>query len=212
MATLGLSPPYALEDVKQAYRDKARATHPDRGGSAAAFQAVQEAFERAQAYLEFRADRRAWIAAKMNRYAAVQRAVERLRRLGATVEVGAPRWLEQSFGDFAQLAETVSAVQLVDSPRGDELIAALVEHQGSLRELRRLELPGCQTTDDAALRLAAFQQLTTVDLSRTPATRRVAALVDEIESLRTLKLAGTNVGWWTRRRLAARLRRRQASA
>src|SRR5687768_6720845 len=91
MATLGLSPPYALEDVKQAYRDKARATHPDRGGSAAAFQAVQEAFEQAQAYLEFREDRRAWIAGKMDRYAAVQRALERLRRLGATVEVQAPR-------------------------------------------------------------------------------------------------------------------------
>ena len=51
MVTLGLAPPYAIEDVKHAYREVARATHPDRGGSAAAFAAVHEAFERDQACL-----------------------------------------------------------------------------------------------------------------------------------------------------------------
>src|SRR5690606_11824294 len=98
MVPLGLAPPYAIEDVKQAYREKARATHPDRGGSAAAFAAVHEAFERAQAYLEFRQDRRGWIAGKMARYAALQEAIAQLEKLGAEVTAFAPEWLEQSYG------------------------------------------------------------------------------------------------------------------
>jgi hypothetical protein len=209
MITLGLSPPYVLEDVKQAYREKARATHPDRGGSPAAFNEVQQAFERAQAYLEFRADRRGWIAAKMTRYAALQQAVEQLRRLGATVDAQAPQWLQQSFGDFAQLTESVKSVTLAGPADGDALIRALVAHQPSLRELQILELSGCRVSDDAVLSLGAFQQLRRLDLSRTPATRRALAIVDAIESLQELVLDGASIGWWPRRRVAAKLRRRR---
>src|SRR5688572_31834764 len=99
MVTLGLMPPYAVEDVKQSYRDKVKDAHPDRGGSVAAFNEIQQAFERAQAYLEFRGDRRSWIAGRMARYAELRRAIERLKKLGAEVTTFAPAWLEQSFGD-----------------------------------------------------------------------------------------------------------------
>jgi hypothetical protein len=210
MITLGLAPPYALADVKQAYRDKARATHPDRGGSTAAFNEVQQAFERAQAYLEFRGDRRGWIAAKMGRYAELQKATDRLRRLGAVVTTHAPEWLEASFGDFAQLTETVTAVRLTGSGDGDAVIRSLVADHHVLRELETLALPHCRVSDDAVLSLMIFQQLQRLDLSHTPVTRRSLALIDAIKSLESLRLDGTSIGWWSKRRVKAKLRRRGA--
>jgi len=211
MVTLGLAPPYAIEDVKQAYREKARATHPDRGGSTAAFAAVHEAFERAQAYLEFRQDRRGWIASKMARYADLQEAIAQLEQLGAEVTAYAPEWLEQSYGDFAQLTEHVTRIRLADSPQPTPIIDAMVEHYASLRELHTLELPGCRLADDDVLHLSVFQQLRKLDLSRTPITKQALAVVDAIESLRELKLDDTNIGWWAKRGVASQLSRRVAA-
>jgi hypothetical protein len=210
MATLGLAPPYVLEDVKAAYREKVKLAHPDRGGSVEAFNAIQQAFERAQEYLEFRTDRRSWIASHMERYVDLERAIARLRKLGAHVTTIAPQWLEQSFGDFAQLTETAVQFRAAGALNGDELIAALVEEHKPLRELREIEMPGANLSDDAVLSLGVFTMLAHLDLSDTPITSRALALVDEIEALETFHVDGTNVGWWPRRRLAARLRRRAA--
>lgn len=208
MATLGLAPPYAIEDVHQAYREKAKQTHPDRGGSAAAFNAVHEAFKQAQAYLEFRTDRRQWIAARMDRYVALENAAAKLRELGASVATIMPRWLEQSFGDFAQLTETPVLVRALDARNGDQIIAALVADSVALRELETIELTGSQISDDAVLGLGAFQYLKRLNLARTPVTSRVLELIDQLPLLQSLALDGTNVGWWPRTRAAARLRKR----
>ncbi|HYO23907.1 MAG TPA: J domain-containing protein [Lacipirellulaceae bacterium] len=210
MATLGLAPPYAIEDVHQAYREKAKQTHPDRGGSAAAFNAVHEAFQQAQAYLEFRTDRRKWIAARMGRYVALEAAAARLSALGASISTVMPRWLEQSFGDFAQLTETPVLLRAIDVPNGDQIIAALVSDSAALRELEAIELTGASVTDDAVLRLAVFQNLRRLNLARTPVTARVLELIDAIPTLQSLALDGANVGWWSRRRAAGKLRRRLA--
>jgi hypothetical protein len=208
MVTLGLMPPYAIEDIKQAYRDKVKDAHPDRGGSVAEFNAIQQAFERAQAFLDFRGDRRTWIAGKMGRYAELQQAIGRLRDLGATVATHAPEWLENSFGDFAQLTETVSTVHLVGPADGDALIESLVADQHLLRELESLSMPQCTVSDEAVLGLKLFQQLKHLDLSQTPVTALILDLVDELELLQTLNLEGTNVGWLAKRGAKARLHRR----
>jgi hypothetical protein len=208
MVTLGLAPPYVLEDVKAAYREKAKLSHPDRGGSVEAFNEIQQAFERAQQYLEFRADRRAWIASHMERYVALERAIDRLRRLGAQVMTRAPEWLAQSFGDFAQLTETAGQFRAPGAVNGDELIAALVEEHKPLRELREIEMPGAHVSDDAVLSLGVFSMLAHLDLSDSPITSRALKLVDRLEALESFHVDGTSIGWWARRRLQARLRRR----
>jgi hypothetical protein len=208
MVTLGLAPPYVLEDVKAAYRDKAKQLHPDRGGTTTAFNELHQAFVRAQAYLEFRSDRRAWIAAKMSRYVALENAVVRLQKLGAEVVTLAPEWLENSFGEFAQLTETAFLVRAIDAPNGDEIIEAMVDEYASLRELEEIELPGCRVTDETVLALRAFQQLKRLNLARTPVTRRCLAVAEALPMLESLGLDGSNVGWWNRRLVNHRLRRR----
>ena len=208
MVTLGLAPPYVLDDVKQAYRDRARETHPDRGGSLEAFNAVQEAFERAQEYVAFRGDRRGWIAAKVARYKAMQEAIDRIRGFGADVTLYMPPWLENSYGDFAQLTETVQTVRLQGPADGDALIAALVVEHEHLRELAVLELTGCTVTDHIVIQLAYFQQLRRIDLSNTDVTAGVLDLIDAIPALRELELEGTQVGWWAKHRAASKLHAR----
>jgi len=201
MIELGLSPPYTQEDVKQAYFIKAKKVHPDHGGTVEDFRALQEAFEQAKQYTEFRIDRRHWIASHMDAYLAVRRVVERLEQFGAKVTTNAVDWLEKSFGDFAQLTETVTGVRLANSLRADELVAAMVEEHSALGSLTHLALPGCQLTDAAAQRLEAFQQLKHLDLSGTPVTNDALWFVDELPALESLNLAGTQVGWWMKRKV-----------
>jgi hypothetical protein len=207
MVTLGLAAPYTLEDVKQAYLEKAKQVHPDRGGSPEEFNALQGAFERAKAFVAFRADRRTWIAGQMDRYLALQRAVDRLRRLGAEVTTNAYDWMEHSFGDFAQLTETVVGVSAIDAPNGDEIIAAMCEEHDALRELREIELSGSTVSDDAVLSLRIFTMLRRLDLSRTQISNRALSIAD-VETLEDLNLDETPIGWWAKRRITACVRRR----
>jgi len=209
MVQLGLLPPYTPEDVKQAYLIKAKQVHPDHGGTAAEFRALQEAFEKAQQYTEFRCDRRGWIAAKMQGYLSVRAVMERLEAFGAEVTTNAIDWLQKSFGDFSQLTETITAVRLVDSPAADAMIRYMVKERPALGELTRLELPGCQVSDKAVLQLEAFQQLRHLDLTGTPVTKDALWIVEGILGLESLELQGTRVAWWMRRKVRAVLRKRR---
>lgn len=49
LATLGLTPPVGIDDVKGAYRRLAMRTHPDRGGNPAEFARIAEAYQQAMA-------------------------------------------------------------------------------------------------------------------------------------------------------------------
>ena len=56
MVVLGVAPPYVEDDVREAYFQKAKFLHPDRGGDPHEFSALHEAFEQAKQYLEFKRD------------------------------------------------------------------------------------------------------------------------------------------------------------
>ena len=211
MVRLGLAPPYTVDDVKAAYRDQAKRVHPDHGGSAQEFLALQEVFEQAQQYLSFRGDRRQWIAKQMDGYLGLRILVEHLEELGAEATSNAIDWLEKSFGDFAQLTETVIGIRLENSSSADELIRLLVDQQAILSELTRLELPGCQVSDEAILLLEPFEQLRHLDLTNTPVTSEALWIVDTILGLDSIELKGTRVGWWMRRKVAKVMRKRRAA-
>jgi hypothetical protein len=213
MVQLGLLPPYTETDLKQAYREKAKSAHPDRGGTAAAFHELHTAYEHAVHYVRLRKDRRAWIASQMDAYVELLDVTDSLRKkYSAQIGWDRPQWLDESFGDFAQLIDRVESIRLQDSPVADQFIDDLTDHQGPLKHLQRLELSGSRVSDESVLKLAAFPLLSHLDLGRTPVTSRVTALVNMLPSLQTLELTGTAVGWWSRRRVRAELRRRYGLA
>lgn len=93
MVVLGVAPPYAEDDVKQAYLQKAKLLHPDRGGDPHAFNALHVAFEQAKQYLEFKRDSRGWIARQMDGYLESRDLADKLSAYGAQVETQAIDWL-----------------------------------------------------------------------------------------------------------------------
>jgi hypothetical protein len=208
MATLGLLPPYTLEDVKRAYLDKVRTAHPDHGGAIEDFRLIQDAYEEAQRYVEFRSNKRSWIAAQMDRYLAFQELEAHLKRLGADVVIQQTDWLQKSYGDFAELTASVQSIRLVDSPAGQEVMNLLVVNRTGASSLKRLELMGCGLTDEAVLSLSCFQLLEYLDLSRNKLTKRVTALADAIPQLSVFRLNGTSVGLWDKMKLSRVLSKR----
>ena len=138
--------------------------------------------------------------------------VEVLNQLGAEVTTNALDWLEQSFGEFAQLTETVLAVRLENSDEGDALIEALVKNPAILVGMTRVELPGCQLSDEAVIKLGKIKNLQQIDLSRTPVTKQCLALIELLPDLRELRLEKTNVGWWQQKKAKAALKQREQPA
>lgn len=209
LAQLGLLPPYTVDDVRQAYLELAKKTHPDAGGSADEFSRVQQAYEQALEFVEFRSDRRKWVAAHMDEYLGVQRVRSELEAMGAQVTLHAIDWLNDSFGDFAQLTETVREICLLNSARADEAIACMVRESHTLRRVRGMNLSGSRISKPRLWDLRFFPQLEHLDLSHTNAGAEVLELAGRLPKLDCLELEGTRVGWWTRRRIARLFARRR---
>lgn len=209
--TLGLLPPYTMDDVKRAYREKIKDAHPDRGGDRAEFDRIQRAFDDAGAYLKFRADRRLWIAARMDEYLSVVSLIERLTVIGAEVESATLDWVRRSFGDFANLTESIEAIRLVNSKNAAELVDTMIHERDSLPGLKRLSLAGCKIDNLLALELRAFKSLASLDLSQTPITDRALTVVEFLPELVTLNIEGTQVGWWARHKVERTLKKRRLS-
>jgi hypothetical protein len=212
MITLGLLPPYLAEDVEKAYLAKLKNIRPDLGGDRQAFYDVQNAYMQAKKYVEFRGDRRSWIAKRMDEYVAMQEVIEQLKRFGADVETSSLDWLQKSFGEFAELSESIIGVRLNGAANGDEVVQYMVSHHPQLIELRRLDLAGSVVSDQSVRQLSVFRRLSELDLSRTPITWEALHIVEWLPELENVRVDGTGLKWLTRRRLAAQLRRNRKAA
>src|SRR4051812_24598148 len=159
MVTLGLMPPYMAEDVEKAYLARIKDIRPDLGGDPQPFYDVQTAYMQAKEYVKFRGDRRGWIATRMEEYLAVQETINGIKEFGGQVETNSMDWLQKSFGDFAELTESILGIRLNDSARGEEFVEYLVSQRVKLLELRRLDLAGCAINDATVRQLSVFRRL-----------------------------------------------------
>jgi hypothetical protein len=212
MVTLGLLPPYMPEDVEKAYLAKVKEIRPDLGGDPKPFYAVQNAYMEAKEYLKFRGDRRGWIARRMDEYLATQAVEEQLRAFGAEVETNFLDWLQKSFGEFAELTENIIGIQLHNASNGDEFIELLVSCRDQLLELKKLDLAGCTISDNAIRQLSVFRRLQELNLSNTAITWQSLHIVEWLPELYDVRIEGTQLNWFTRRKLASQLRQKRKAA
>ncbi|MDG2383900.1 MAG: hypothetical protein P8N76_19660 [Pirellulaceae bacterium] len=209
MALLDLLPPYALEDVKQAYLTKAHSVHPDHGGSTTDFLALQDAYVAAKEYVKYRGDRRHWIATMVERSIRQDQLIEQLRVVGAEISISSSPSLERSLGDFATLMESISVISLVNSKAGNQTVHLIAEHKELLQSLEHLSLTGCLLDDAHVQRLRVLTRLTRLDLSRTAITKDSLGIVRSFPALIELNLRRTRIDWWTRRKVYRAIRRRK---
>jgi hypothetical protein len=212
MVKLGLMPPYMAEDVEKAYLARIKDIRPDLGGDPQPFYDVQIAYMQAKEYVKFRGDRRGWIATRMEEYLAVREVIEGIKEFGGQVETNSMDWLQKSFGDFAELTESILGIRLNDSARGEEFIEYLVSQRVKLLELRRLDLAGCAITDAAVRQLSVFRRLQYLNLSRTPITWEALHIVQWLPELEDVQVERTSMNWLTRRKLASQLRHKRKTA
>jgi hypothetical protein len=201
MVTLGLLPPYTLQDIHAAYREKSKTVHPDRGGTAAEFQTLREAYERAQDYLKHRLDRRSWLASRVERYVEQNVVADEVRRRGGAVDMQQIDWIKQSFGDFALLTEMLRTIRLRNLSDGDSFLSYLAEHAPTLEYLLWLDVSGSTISDEAVWKLQTIPTLRGLDLSGTPISEKALAVVKGLPNLESLHIADTSISWWARWRL-----------
>ena len=129
-------PPVTAEDVKQAYRAKAMAMHPDRGGDPAQFILLQKAFDEANDFVKFKAGKLEWLGAKIEAYAQQQEVVTEAIERGGEVGMEDSDFLLKSFGeDFAHVADRLVMLRL-HGPRADDVFAILLGFRAeSLKDL-----------------------------------------------------------------------------
>lgn len=206
MVTLGLLPPYTEEDVHKAYKVKAAAAHPDRGGSKDDFVRLQEAYEHAQDFVKFTEGRRLWLAKQVEPYLRQQEVMGEIERRGGTCTIETVDWMERSFGDFALLTDRLKAIRLRDARDGDEVLRLLTEAGKDLRYLVDVDLAGCQISDASLASIKGLANLQRLNLARTAVTARGLQALTALEDLEWLNLAHTSVGWWARHKLRKQLR------
>ncbi len=206
LAVLGLVPPITVDDVKQAYLDKAKNAHPDRGGNPEDFIRLQRAFEQATEYARFKAGRMQWLSRWVEQYAEQQQVVDRVRAMGGTVDVEAADALAPSIGqDFAVVLDRLVGIRLVGPQVDDSTLAYLATERRLLLSMARLELVNTKITDGGLLQLRGFEGLRHLNLTGAQVSgEAVEAVVKSLVRLESLVLAGTPIGWWARWRLRRR--------
>ena len=126
LAILGLVPPVSVEDVKQAYLEKAKTAHPDAGGNAERFKQLQEAFEQATEYARFKTSRMQWLAHWVEQYAEQDQLINQVKELGGTVDVKSSDPMSRTIGpDFAVVLDKVTGIHLKGPKVTDDVLKQL---------------------------------------------------------------------------------------
>ena len=203
MAALGLSPPYTLRDVKQAYLARVKRAHPDTGGNMAAFLDLQTAYDCAKGYVLRHPFRLSWLADDVELYCKQQAWIALLSDYGATVAMEENRGLTYSWGeDFIHLRDRVVSIHMHGPRITDDVIGILIQDRRLLGHLRILDLRSSKVTDHGLARLPALVSLQSLILCDTPVTGRgLAKTVDRLPELRVADLRNTSVPWITLIRL-----------
>lgn len=208
LSVLGLTQPVTVEDVKQAYLEKAKTAHPDRGGDKQEFVRLQQAFEQATEYAQFKSGRMQWLTRWVEQYAEQQQVIDEIKALGGVVEVKADDTLTRSIGpDFATVLDRVVKIRLAGAGVDDRTLLSVTSRRRVLAGLRHLELVDTAVSSVGLQNLQVFESLQHLDLSGTRVSERVLdSLLADLPRLETLNLSRTGIGWWARTKL--RLSRR----
>ena len=173
LSVLGLTQPVTVEDVKQAYLEKAKIAHPDRGGDKQEFVRLQQAYEQATEYAQFKAGRMQWLTRWVEQYAEQQQVIDEIKALGGVVEVKADDMVTKSIGpDFATVLDRVVKIRLAGAGVDDRTLLSVTSRRRVLAGLRHLELVDTAVSSVGLQNVQVFESLQHLDLSGTQVSER----------------------------------------
>jgi hypothetical protein len=203
LAVLGLRPPVTVDDVKQAYLEKAKTAHPDRGGDPQAFIRLHEAFEQATEYARFKAGRMQWLSGWVEQYAEQQELIQEIQALGGQCDVESVQWLGQTIGsDFATVMDRLAAVRLSGEKIDDAVLLSLAPKLRRQAGLHHLALVNTQVTAVGLRELHRCESLREIDLTGTKVgAAAIDALLNALDRLESLVIKDTGLGMAARWKL-----------
>lgn len=193
---LGLSVPVTKEDVRQAYFERAKEMHPDRGGDSKQFMALQTAFEEALAFAERNGKRLPWIGVQMPLYIAQREIVELVESWGGVAEVHQLDWLEDTIGeDFTAIADRLVEINLSKCDIGDEHLLQLCDHAEGLQYLEALRLAHTRVGDTGVLKVTAASNLRYLDLRGTRVSAKLRRRLADLPQMHQVDGLGGWLDW-----------------
>ena len=153
--------------------------------------------------MNFRGDRRGWIAGQVEPYLRQQEVATEVEKRGGKAEYEQTNWLKRSFGDgFAMLAERLRVIRLRGTGADDAFLKYLGEEPKKTPYLIELDLAGGRITDQGLPGLAHFEVLKRLNLAGTAVSEDgLRPVLETLSSLQWLNLADTGIGWLSRWRL-----------
>ena len=199
MVLLGLLPPYLEEDIRKAYKEKAKVLHPDRGGDPESFNRLRSAYDRALDYSEFRKSRREWLAAQVVQYTEHLELVSELKSLGCVLKAETEDWRSRSWGDFAQVTESILEIRASGTEFGDEFAELLSERRELLESIRLIDMSDSRLTDAGLRCLTSLSELLRIDVRQTGVSADgVKQTCSQLKRLEAIHVGQTAVGWLRR--------------
>jgi hypothetical protein len=197
---LGLSLPVTPEDVKQAYREKVKQAHPDRGGDSQQFRALQQAFDEALVFAQRNGQRLPWIGTQMPLYIAQREILRLVESWGGSVEVQHLDWLEETVGqDFTAIADRLVEIDLAGRDVGDHEMMELAGQAEGLQYLEVLRVADTQVGDTGILKVTAVSNLRYLDVRGTRVTQSLRRKLATLPQMDRVEGVGGWLAWLTGR-------------
>jgi hypothetical protein len=193
---LGLSLPVTPEDVKQAFREKVKQAHPDRGGDSQQFRALQQAFDEALAFAQRNGKRLPWIGVQMPLYIAQREIVRLVESWGGTAEVQHLGWLEDTVGeDFTAIADRLVEIDLTRRNVGDRELIELASHPDGLQFLEVLRVAHTSVGDIGILKVTAASNLRYLDVRGARVSRSLRKKLADLPQMSRVEGARSWADW-----------------
>lgn len=202
MEVLGLLPPYSVEDVKKAYRERARRLHPDAGGDPEEFKALHAAYEQAVDFASFRQSRRHWLGDRVERYLEREQWLAAISEMGGCYELGRADSYIRDFGiDFAEMLRKLVAVHLCGPQIAQVDLSWIDAGSAVAGEIRLLTLARTSLSAEGLGQLSPLKGLRSLDLRATRVPKPDLSVLSSLPELEWIHLGGTGIGYWGRRQL-----------